>query len=96
MAAAKRPTAKKKTTAKRTTAKKGTSNKKGGRKAQRIDKLVAAQKQTIKHVSDFVGNIATLTAKGNFSPVEWMDHYATLLKGLSEDLADATKALLND
>lgn len=67
-----------------------------GKAADRIDKLVEAQKTTIGHVSDFVADVATLTAKGNFSPEAWMKHYSTLLKGLSDDLAAAAKALLKD
>lgn len=64
--------------------------------ADRIDQLVAAQKDTINDVFKFVGNVAELTSKGNFSPDAWVKEYRTLLVSLSDDMAKAAKALLKD
>ena len=97
MAARKKPTTRKKAPAKKPQSKARPTSKKGGSKAAgRIDNLVKVQKAAIKHVSEFVSNVSALTAKGDFAPDKWLKHYGDLLSDLSEDLANTTKAFLND
>ena len=52
----------------------------------RLDLWVEAQAEVVRHVGRFFADAADMTVKGNYSPAQWLQRYATMWSDLASDL----------